>query len=154
MNAVLAHNNAQAVVYADLIPDEPGTNVAPFAGIRIPTLILTGEIDSLANSGATSTQAASQGKVAKYVAAQVKRLMDEATRYTSFIRSKATDMSAFAQHGSHGAPSHRASPALGWRIQSACASGAPGHATPAPQLQGANKEAGPWARPSARPAGR
>jgi dienelactone hydrolase len=123
-----AASQPQLKALVGLMPGEPGTNFVPFAGIRTPTLILTGEIDTLANSWAnpyfaqldpslpaakielaglghlslwtTSTQA-SQGKVAKYVTAWVKRFVDDDTRYTSFISTKAADMSAFAQHGSY-----------------------------------------------------
>jgi dienelactone hydrolase len=123
-----AASQPQLKALVGLMPGEPGTNFVPFAGIRIPTLILTGEIDTLANSWAnpyfaqldpslpaakielaglghlslwtTSTQV-SQGKVAKYVTAWVKRFVDDDTRYTGFISTKAADMSAFAQHGSY-----------------------------------------------------
>jgi dienelactone hydrolase len=123
-----AASQPQLKALIGLMPGEPGTNFTPFAGIRIPTLILTGEIDSLANSWAnpyfaqldpslpaakielaglghlslwTSSTQASQGKVAKYVTAWAKRFVDEDTRYTSFVSTKAADMSAFAQHGSY-----------------------------------------------------
>jgi dienelactone hydrolase len=123
-----AATNPQVKALVGLMPGEPGTNFTPFAGIRIPTLILTGSIDSLANSWAqpyfksldpsmpaaqieldglghlslwtTATQV-SQGKVAKYVTAWIKRFVDNDTRYTSFVSTKATDMSVFESHGSY-----------------------------------------------------
>lgn len=123
-----AATNPQLKALVGLMPGEPGTNFTPFAGIRIPTLILTAENDSLANSWArpyfasldpslpaaqielagmghlslwTTSSQASQGKVAKYVTAWVKRFVDEDTRYTPFISAQAADMSAFATHGSY-----------------------------------------------------
>jgi triacylglycerol lipase len=123
-----AATNPQIKALVGLMPGEPGTNFTPFTGIRIPTLILTGSIDALANSWAnpyfetlpadvpsakieldgighlslwtTATQT-SQGKIAKYVTAWLKRFVDDDTRYTSFVSTKAADMSAFASHGSY-----------------------------------------------------
>jgi dienelactone hydrolase len=105
---------------------EPGTNFKPFAGIKIPTLLITGQNDSLASSWArpyfkqldaslpavmaemagtnhlaswnTASQA-SQGKLAKYTIAWLKRFVDEDTRYTPFVSSKGTDLSDFGLHG-------------------------------------------------------
>lgn len=123
-----AATNPQLKALVGLMPGEPGTNFAPFAGIRIPTLILTAEGDSLANSWSTpyyasldtslpaakielaglghlslwsTSSQASQGKVAKYVTAWIKRFVDEDTRYSSFVSTQGADMSAFASHGSH-----------------------------------------------------
>ena len=123
-----AATNPQLKALVGLMPGEPGTNFTPFAGIRIPTLILTAENDSLANSwarpyfqgldpslpaaqievtgmghlslGTTSSQA-SQGRIAKYVTAWIKRFVDEDTRYTSFVSTQGSDMSAFQRHGSY-----------------------------------------------------
>ncbi|MEY2842663.1 MAG: hypothetical protein RI920_700 [Pseudomonadota bacterium] len=123
-----AVSQPQLKALVGLMPGEPGTNFAPFAGIRIPTLLLTGSIDALANSWAhpyfaqldptlpaahidlagighlslwtTATQA-SQGKIAKYVTAWVKRFVDEDTRYTPFVKTAASDMSMANFHGDY-----------------------------------------------------
>ena len=123
-----AASNPQLKALVGMMPGEPGTNFTPFAGIRIPTLVLTGEKDALASSWArpyfksldpslpaafielaganhlaswtTSSQAA-QGKVAKYATAWLKRFVDEDTRYTSFVSTPAPDMSASAFNGSY-----------------------------------------------------
>lgn len=123
-----AATNPQLKALVGLMPGEPGTNFTPFAGIRIPTLILAAEDDALANSWArpyfasldasvpaahielaglghlslwsTSSQA-SQGKVAKYTTAWIKRFVDEDTRYTPFVKTKASDMSAFETKGNY-----------------------------------------------------
>lgn len=123
-----AATNPQLKALVGLMPGEPGTDFTPFAGIRIPTLILTAESDSLANSWArpyfqgldpslpaaqiemdgmghlslwTTSSQTSQGRIAKYVTAWVKRFVDEDTRYTSFVGAQGLDMSAFARHGSY-----------------------------------------------------
>ncbi|MBC7701529.1 hypothetical protein [Aquabacterium sp.] len=104
--------------------------VGLYSGIaqRTPTLLLTAESDSLANSWSTpyyasldtrlpaakielvglghlslwtTSSQASQGKVAKYVTAWIKRFVDENTRYTSFVSTQGADMSAFASHGGY-----------------------------------------------------
>jgi dienelactone hydrolase len=123
-----AASQPQLKALVGLMPGEPGTNFTPFTGIRIPTLILTGSIDALANSWAdpyfkqldptlpaahidlagighlslwtTATQA-SQGRIAKYVTAWVKRFVDEDTRYTPFVKAAASDMSSFDSHGDY-----------------------------------------------------
>lgn len=123
-----AATNPQVKALVGLMPGEPGTNFTPFADIRIPTLILTAQSDALANAWArpyfkgldpslpaaqielagtnhlaswnTSSQA-TQGRVAKYVTAWIKRFLDDDTRYTSFISTSASDMSAFETHGSY-----------------------------------------------------
>lgn len=121
-----AATNPQLKALVGLMPGEPGTNFTAFAGVRIPTLILTAQDDSLANSWSTpyyaslatnlpaarielaglghlslwtTSSQASQGKVAKYVTAWIKRFVDEDTRYTPFISTQGADMSAFASHG-------------------------------------------------------
>lgn len=123
-----AATNPQLKALVGLMPGEPGTNFTPFAGIRIPTLILTAENDSLANSWArpyfqgldpslpaaqiemagmghlslwTTSSQTSQGRIAKYVTAWIKRFVDEDTRYTSFVSTQGSDMSAFERHGSY-----------------------------------------------------
>ena len=123
-----AATNPQLKALVGLMPGEPGTNFTAFAGVRIPTLLLTAEGDSLANSWSTpyyasldtslpaakielaglghlslwtTSSQASQGKVAKYVTAWIKRFVDEDTRYTSFISTQGSDMSAFASHGNY-----------------------------------------------------
>ncbi len=110
-----------------LMAGEPSTNLTPFAGIRIPTLVLTAENDALANSwskpyyesldgsypatwveiaGAnhlslwTTASTASQARVGKYALAWVKRFLDEDTRYTPFVSTRSTDLSNFATKGS------------------------------------------------------
>jgi dienelactone hydrolase len=123
-----AASQPQLKALVGLMPGEPGTNFTPFAGIRIPTLLLTGSIDTLANSWAnpyfkqldtsypsakielagighlslwtTATQA-SQAKIAKYVTAWVKRFVDDDTRYTPFVKTQAADMSAFGANGDY-----------------------------------------------------
>jgi dienelactone hydrolase len=123
--AAAAHPELKALV--GLMAGEPSTNLAPFAGIRIPTLVLTAENDSLASSwskpyyqsldgsypatwvelaGAnhlslwTTASAASQAKVGKYALAWVKRFLDEDTRYMPFVNAKSADMSNFGTKGS------------------------------------------------------
>ena len=123
-----AATNPQVKALIGIMPGEPSTNFTPFAGIRIPSLILTGETDALANTWSrpyfeslsadlpaakielagtghlaswTTASAAQQGKVAKYMTAWVKRFLDEDTRYTPFIKTAASDMSAFASKGEY-----------------------------------------------------
>jgi dienelactone hydrolase len=123
-----AVTNPQLKALVGLMPGEPGTNFTPFAGIRIPTLVLTAENDSLASSWArpyfqsldpslpaaqiemagmghlslwTTSSQTSQNRIAKYVTAWIKRFVDEDTRYTSFVSTQGADMSAFALHGSY-----------------------------------------------------
>jgi len=123
-----AATNPQVKALVGLMPGEPGTNFTPFAGIRIPTLILTAQNDALANSWArpyftsldtslpaarieltglghlslwTTSSQASQGKVAKYTTAWLKRFVDDDTRYSDFVSTLAADMSAFESHGSY-----------------------------------------------------
>jgi dienelactone hydrolase len=123
-----AASQPQIKALIGLMPGEPGTNFAPFAGIRIPTLLLTAESDALANSWSnpyfkqldpnlpaarieldglghlslwTTATKASQGKVAKYATAWAKRFVDEDTRYTPFIKTAASDMSASAFNGDY-----------------------------------------------------
>jgi dienelactone hydrolase len=123
-----AATNPQVKALIGIMPGEPSTNLTPFAGIRIPSLILTGENDGLANSWArpyfdslsadlpsaqiellganhlaswTTSSVATQGKVAKYMTAWVKRFVDDDTRYTPFIKVAAPDMSAFKTKGDY-----------------------------------------------------
>jgi dienelactone hydrolase len=123
--AAATHPELKALV--GLMAGEPSTNLTPFAGIRIPTLVLTAENDALANSwskpyyqsldgsypatwvelaGAnhlslwTTASATSQGRVGKYALAWVKRFLDEDTRYTPFVRTKSADLSNFGTKGS------------------------------------------------------
>jgi hypothetical protein len=123
-----AATNPQLKALVGLMPGEPGTDFTAFAGVRIPTLLLTAEGDSLANSWSTpyyasldpslpaakielaglghlslwsTSSQASQGKVAKYVTAWIKRFVDDDTRYTSFISTQGADMSAFSSHGGY-----------------------------------------------------
>lgn len=123
-----AASNPQLKALVGLMPGEPSTNLTPFAGIRIPTLLLTAENDSIANSWArpyfksldtslpaalieldganhlavwnTASQA-TLGRVGKYATAWVKRFVDEDTRYTPFVKASAPDMSAFETKGSY-----------------------------------------------------
>lgn len=121
-----AATNPQLKALVGLMPGEPGTNFTAFASVRIPTLLLTAEGDSLANSWSTpyyasldpslpaakielaglghlslwtTSSQASQGKVAKYVTAWIKRFVDDDTRYTPFIDTQGSDVSAFDKHG-------------------------------------------------------
>ncbi len=123
-----AASQPQLKALVGLMPGEPGTNFAPFAGIRIPTLLLTGSIDALANGWAhpyfaqldptvpaaqielagighlslwTTATKASQARIAKYVTAWVKRFVDDDTRYTPFVKTEASDMSLFNVHGDY-----------------------------------------------------
>jgi dienelactone hydrolase len=123
-----AATNPQVKALIGIMPGEPSSNFTPFAGIRIPSLILTGETDTIANTwsrpyfeslsadlpaakielGGTghlaswsTSSAAQQGKVAKYMTAWVKRFLDDDTRYTPFIKTAASDMSVFATKGDY-----------------------------------------------------
>ncbi|MFT3859631.1 MAG: dienelactone hydrolase family protein [Aquabacterium sp.] len=120
--------NPQVKALVGLMAGQPGSNFSAFQGIRIPSLLLTAENDGLASAWAepyyaqldaslpaariemkgmghlslwtTATQA-SQGKVAKYATAWVKRFVDEDIRYTPFISTKAADMSDFETHANY-----------------------------------------------------
>lgn len=120
--------NPQVKALVGLMAGQPSSNFSAFQGINIPSLVLTAEDDGLASSWSepyyaqlpasqqaafiqmkgmghlslwtTATQA-SQGKVAKYATAWVKRFVDEDTRYTPFISTKADDMSDFKTHANY-----------------------------------------------------
>jgi dienelactone hydrolase len=121
-----AANHPELKALVGWMAGEPGTNFKPFASINIPTLLITGQNDALASSWArpyfkqlnpdmpavmvemastnhlaswNTASAASQGKLAKYTIAWLKRFVDEDTRYTPFVSSKAADMSDFGLHG-------------------------------------------------------
>lgn len=124
--AAATHPELKALV--GLMAGQPSADLTPFAGIRIPTLVLTAENDALASSwsepyyqsldpsqpaawielaGAnhlavwTTASQATQGRVAKYATAWVKRFVDDDTRYTTFVRTPASDMSASDFKGSY-----------------------------------------------------
>jgi dienelactone hydrolase len=124
--AAATHPELKALV--GLMAGQPSSDLTPFAGIRTPSLILTAENDSLASSwsepyyqslspslpaawiqlaGAnhlavwTTASQATQGKVAKYATAWVKRFVDDDTRYTPFVKTAASDMSASGFKGSY-----------------------------------------------------
>lgn len=124
--AAATHPEVKALV--GLMAGEPGTNFKPFAGIRIPSLLLNAQNDALANAWSspyytqlgdtvpaahiiladtnhlapwTTSSQAIQGKVAKYATAWVKRFLDEDTRYTSFVKTSASDMSTFEFKGEY-----------------------------------------------------
>ena len=120
--------NPQVKALVGLMAGQPSSDFAAFQGIRIPSLLITAENDWLANSWSepyyaqlpaglpaaliemqgmghlslwvTATQT-SQGRVAKYATAWVKRFVDEDTRYTPFISAPAPDMSDFKRQGSY-----------------------------------------------------
>jgi triacylglycerol lipase len=123
-----AATNPQVKAIVGLMAGQPNSNFSAFSGIKIPSLMLTAQNDALANSWGepyyaqldanlpaalielkglghlslwTSATQASQGKVAKYATAWLKRFVDGDSRYTPFISTPSADMSDFKTHGNY-----------------------------------------------------
>jgi dienelactone hydrolase len=120
-HAAITQTDLKALI--GLMPGEPSRNYAQFSGIRVPTLLLTGQNDSLASSWADGYQSqlggqytavrielagashlapltyfasqASQARVAKYMAAWLARYLNDDLRYEGLYTAKQADMSGF-----------------------------------------------------------
>lgn len=121
-----AANHPELKALVGWMAGEPSSNFKPFANITIPTLLITGQTDTIANSWSrpyfaqldpskiavktemagtnhlaswNSASTAQQATLAKYTIAWLKRFVDEDTRYTPFVSSKGADLSDFGLHG-------------------------------------------------------